>query len=137
MGTLSAQRSRAARHPPTAHDTAALVQFAIDQVLRCEADFDGLPSVLERLAGSWDAEAALALALHPGGAPAVLAGYPDEVTSRTMLPAAIVALVQAHPAAVAAVRSGGSMQAPLAAGEWSDRPVSALVAWAAAGASST
>ena len=134
MGTLSAQRSRAARHPPTAHDTAALVQFAIDQVLRCEADFDGLPSVLERLAGSWDAEAALALALHPGGAPAVLAGYPDEVTSRTMLPAAIVALVQAHPAAVAAVRSGGSMQAPLAAGEWSDRPVSALVAWAAAGA---
>ena len=132
MGTLPAQRSRTVRHVPRAQDTAALVQFAIDQVLGGEADFDGLPSVLERLAAAWEAEAVLALALHTDDSPVTLAGYPDEVMSRQPLPAAIVALVQTQPAAAA--RAGGSIQAPLAAGEWSDRPESALVAWAAAGA---
>ena len=136
MGALPAH-TRTAGHPPTAHDTAALVQYAIDQVLRAEPDFSGLPGVLERLAASWEAEAVLALAVQPDGSPVTLAGYPDEVTARPLLPATIMVMAETHPAAATAMRAGGTFQAPLGTGAWPDqpdRPVSALVAWAAAGA---
>jgi PAS domain S-box-containing protein len=146
MGTIPGQRSRkarhqpaaglalTARHPPSAHDTAALVQFAIDQVLRSEPDFGGLPDVLERLAATWEAEAALALAIRPDGTPVRLGGYLDEAAGHRELPAMIVGLVETHPAAAAAARAGGSFQAPLAPGVWPGGAASALVAWAAMGA---
>jgi PAS domain S-box-containing protein len=142
MGAIPGHRSREAGHqpvagpaktarrPPTAHDTAALVQFAIDQVLRSEPGFGGLPDVLERLADTWEAGAALALAVQPDGTPVKLGGYPDEVAGHRGLPAAIMSLVQTHPATAAAARAGGSLQAPLAPEVWPGT-ASALIAWAA------
>jgi PAS domain S-box-containing protein len=129
MGVHPASEAVPGTQPRPAQEVAGLVQYAIDQVVRNEPGFGGLASVLGRFATAWDAQAALALVVGAGGAPAILAGYPAAAAGQARLAASIAAQLAAHPGAGLA-GSGGCFGVPLAGGDW-PVPASALIAWAA------
>lgn len=118
-GGPAAARKRRANSP------AAVLEFAVRQVLQSESPLDALPAVLERLVTSFDCQAALAIQLTAGQPPAAVQAYPPAAATAALV-AELGALIAVHPHAAA---SGGSFTARVRpAGPQTGPPLSALVA---------
>jgi PAS domain S-box-containing protein len=105
--------------------TADVVQFAVGQLLGSDTSFTALPAVLERLAGAFDATAALALQHTAGRLMVSLAAHPERAAADPELLAQINELCAAHPKAGA-----GFFQAPLEPSRGTGERRSILVAHA-------
>jgi signal transduction histidine kinase len=64
---------------------AALLDFAVAQILRDEGALDALPGVLERLVTGFGLRAAVALQPSPGRPAAMLAAYPQDAAEPALL----------------------------------------------------
>jgi PAS domain S-box-containing protein len=105
-----------------------VLESAARRLLGSEAPLDVLPAVLQRVADAFGCQAAVALELTPGGAPAAVAAYPP-AAARPALVAELGALSAAHAPAMA---SGGSFVSPVQrSGPETGPPLSALVAFPA------
>jgi PAS domain S-box-containing protein len=125
---MGASRSRpatdlAANHQSGAVAPAAVVAFAMEQILRNDS-LDALPAVLARLVSAFSGRCALAFQPGTGPPPVVLAAHPaDAADDRTLL-SLVAALIPAPGGAAAS----GSVQAALGSGV---PGLSALVAYSA------
>ena len=121
---MGAPRARAnpdtAGSQGTSKGAAALLDFAITQVLRENPAAEAIPSVLARLAATFDLHAVLAFQPSAGQA-AVLAVHPGSTDA-----AALLALIGRLPPADEAIRA--SVQLPVTIG---GQAVSVLVAYSA------
>ena len=98
----------AANHQSRAAAPAAVVEFAIEQVLRNDT-LDALPAVLARLVTAFSGRCALAFQPRTGQPPVVLAAHPDSAAADEVLLSRVGAL---NPAPGGAADSG-SLQVPL------------------------
>ncbi len=116
-------RDLAANHQSRATAPAALLEFAIEQVLRSDT-LDALPAVLARLVTAFSGRCALAFQPWTGQLPVVLAAHPHSAAADEVLLSRVGAL---NPTPGGAADSG-SLQVPLKAG---DPGMSALLAYSA------
>ena len=113
----------AAKHQSRAAAPAAVVEFAIEQVLRNDT-LGALPAVLARLVTAFSGRCALAFQPRTGQPPVVLAAHPDSAGADEVLLSRVGAL---NPAPGGAADSG-SLQVPLKSG---GPGISALLAYSA------
>ena len=113
----------AANHQSRAAAPAAVVEFAIEQVLRDDT-LGALPAVLARLVTAFSGRCALAFQPRTGQPPVVLAAHPDSAAADEALLSRVGAL---NPAPGGAADSG-SLQVPLKSG---GAGMSALLAYSA------
>jgi PAS domain S-box-containing protein len=110
---MGVSRSRPAPDPAAKHQSraaapAAVVEFAIEQVLRNDT-LGALPAVLARLVTAFSGRCALAFQPRTGQPPVVLAAHPDSAAADEVLLSRVGAL---NPAPGGAADSG-SLQVPL------------------------
>ena len=125
---MGVSRSRPAPDPAAKHQSraaapAAVVEFAIEQVLRNDT-LDALPAVLARLVTAFSGRCALAFQPRTGQPPVVLAAHPDSAAADEVLLSRVGAL---NPAPGGAADSG-SLLVPLKSG---GPGTSALLAYSA------
>ena len=127
MGTSQASSATglatAASRP--ADSPVDLLEFAVGQVLRDEADVEALPAILGGLAGLFGCAAALALQQDAGRELVVLAAQPRYAATDRVLLAGISVLYAQHGDLAA---EGGYVEASLSSGP---RPMSVRLAYAA------
>jgi PAS domain S-box-containing protein len=111
----------AGQRVPTA--VAAVVEFAVGQLLGSDTSFGALPAVLEKLADTFHGTAALALQHTAGRLMVSLAAHPADAAADQELIALINELCAAHPKAAQAV-----FQAPLEPSRRTGQRRSVLVA---------